>query len=1235
MTCSNETATRSDKVVINVIYGHFSPEHTFSMSRGNVSVIHTGRPVSGCAMYVYMDAFSFYGRQKGLNVLFITEPTIVLPGQYNESIWNQFDHVVTLCDELVERYGFAKGYSPRQGFHPWFGESKDFVITENLDERIRKYPLKGRRQAICMISGNKRSLVPGELYSRRIEAALWFHTNSDIPFDVYGMTPYFLPSYKGPVENNTKLTTLSSYRFTLCFENSRDPVFARGWVDKILDSLEARTVPIYLGCPNIEEYIPKTCFIDLRDFSGYEELDKYLRTISESEYARYIDNIDDWVSKGGLRLFSWYRLYDDLVKYYAGRTRLDCESLCDGESTWQMALAPRTVDFVEASPVWTFEEHQKTPSPLINYEETPGGLKFEPGREYLRRAVKFAKEGRYPEAVKEMGWLPFYRNSDLFWFYAQLLHVLGYVQSEAVYLGLALQLNPNHALTLKQLDSSCFDNKAFEKMMVHFETMINNQKIEAVPGLTSIIIPVSAFNDNTRQCVESIRAHVSEPYEMILIKSGSSKTPEWLKKLMAGNLRCKIMGAPKNAGYAANCNAAIKKASGQYILILEANTVMLKGSFSEMLEQMRRYPKHGIIVPMSNRALGPQQIPGTERLSFKAFEEYAKRFNERNRHRCVVTFEADWICALTKRSLLDTIGPFNEEIKVPYFVVNDYRMRALAQGEQTAIAAASCIYLSHDGPRTKGFQRLFHEKWSRFNPHSETGQKLLPFLAIKNARDNYGKGLLNEAIQAIMDGIKYTPENEDLYYCLADILFDNKQYEQSIEAIESLPEKERNTAKALEMLGYCNYHLGHFQKALEYAEHVSSLSADSARAVNLKGLLALHQGERDKAGALFKQATAVDPAYADPYMRMGVIKWQNNEGKEALDLIEKGFILSPETEDFSTTYNSAVTLLKEFPRAETVFLEACRLFPVNKKLVFLYIGILLQQGKYAEAMEDTQKAVAAFGVDDGILAAALQIRTKLGPLKVDETRRKGSLSVCMIVKNEEKQIARCLMSLVPVASEIIVVDTGSTDRTRDIARVFGAQIHDFEWSGDFSEARNVSLEKAAGEWVLVHDADEVLSPLDHDKLRDITSRTPSKPLAYVLTTRNYITEPNVDQWTGNIGEYAKEEAGSGWFPSGKVRLFVNDKRIRFRNPVHELLEPSINEAGVTMLRCDIPIHHYGKLPSENTAKKSKLYYELGKKKLALLKNSPAAVRELAIQAAELQEYDESIEFWKQYLCLRA
>src|SRR3990172_9025878 len=89
---------------------------------------------------------------------------------------------------------------------------------------------------------------------------------------------------------------------------------------------------------------------------------------------------------------------------------------------------------------------------------------------------------------------------------------------------------------------------------------------------------------------------------------------------------------------------------------------------------------------------------------------------------------------------------------------------------------------------------------------------------------------------------------------------------------------------------------------------------------------------------------------------------------------------------------------------------------------------------------------------------------------------KPTISLCMIVKNEEEHVARCLQSVKDVADEIIVIDTGSTDATVKIARSFGARVSKFKWIDDFSAARNFGLGKATKEWIFIMDADDVLPP---------------------------------------------------------------------------------------------------------------------------------------------------------------
>lgn len=87
-----------------------------------------------------------------------------------------------------------------------------------------------------------------------------------------------------------------------------------------------------------------------------------------------------------------------------------------------------------------------------------------------------------------------------------------------------------------------------------------------------------------------------------------------------------------------------------------------------------------------------------------------------------------------------------------------------------------------------------------------------------------------------------------------------------------------------------------------------------------------------------------------------------------------------------------------------------------------------------------------------------------------------TISLCMIVRNEEAVLARCLSSVSDIVDEIIIVDTGSTDRTMEIARSFGAKIYEKPWTDHFAEARNASFDKAAMDYILWLDADDVIDP---------------------------------------------------------------------------------------------------------------------------------------------------------------
>jgi hypothetical protein len=160
------------------------------------------------------------------------------------------------------------------------------------------------------------------------------------------------------------------------------------------------------------------------------------------------------------------------------------------------------------------------------------------------------------------------------------------------------------------------------------------------------------------------------------------------------------------------------------------------------------------------------------------------------------------------------------------------------------------------------------------------------------------------------------------------------------------------------------------------------------------------------------------------------------------------------------------------------------------------------------------------------------------------------------------------------------------------------------------------------------DADEVISPLDYKLFRQTAGQSSRQRSAFIINTRNYTMDNNLVEWVANEGYYDFEEAGTGWTPSAKIRLFPNDPHIRFDFPVHEMVEPALQEMGIPMKLCKVQVHHFGKLNNDKSEKKGEAYYEIGCKKLEEMGDSPVALRELAIQAEGLKKHQEAVELWE-------
>jgi len=255
----------------------------------------------------------------------------------------------------------------------------------------------------------------------------------------------------------------------------------------------------------------------------------------------------------------------------------------------------------------------------------------------------------------------------------------------------------------------------------------------------------------------------------------------------------------------------------------------------------------------------------------------------------------------------------------------------------------------------------------------------------------------------------------------------------------------------------------------------------------------------------------------------------------------------------------------------------------------------------------------------------------------NQASQENQISLCMIVKDEEKNLRRCLNSIKSEVDEIVIVDTGSSDNTRQIAKEFTNKVYDFQWSNDFSKARNFSLSKASMQWILFIDADEFLSKNDSGKIRALLNSNEIRkdcPDAFTFDIRTYTNETGVAGWTSSKGDsYPESQIAEGFWTASAVRLFRNKKGYFFEGRIHESPRIPIENAGGKISDSGIIIHHLGALnEKEHFKSKKENYIGLLKQRLAEKDFSKRPehliCRELASELIQSSRHKEALSYLK-------
>ncbi|NOR65484.1 MAG: glycosyltransferase, partial [Candidatus Scalindua sp.] len=229
--------------------------------------------------------------------------------------------------------------------------------------------------------------------------------------------------------------------------------------------------------------------------------------------------------------------------------------------------------------------------------------------------------------------------------------------------------------------------------------------------------------------------------------------------------------------------------------------------------------------------------------------------------------------------------------------------------------------------------------------------------------------------------------------------------------------------------------------------------------------------------------------------------------------------------------------------------------------------------------------------------------------KQDCESNNPTISLCMIVKNEEENLAQCLDSVRDFVDEIIIVDTGSTDRTVDIAESYGARVFYHPWEGSFSKARNYSLRYATCDWILILDADEELNKEDTQRLKETAENNECPVISFIIKNKY------------------KDSTQEGY--AQMVRLFRNFSGVHYKGIVHNTIQYS----GKCLNSSITIIHHGYNLSEDKMEEKFLRTSTLLKEQIKAEPHNPVPYMYLGVAYMDRRKYVEAITNSKRAISL--
>ena len=398
--------------------------------------------------------------------------------------------------------------------------------------------------------------------------------------------------------------------------------------------------------------------------------------------------------------------------------------------------------------------------------------------------------------------------------------------------------------------------------------------------LVSIVILTYNQLDKTQSCLDSIHRYTTAPYEVIVVDNHSTDgTPQFLQKWKRMSKHHKVILNKKNKGFAGGNNQGIKVAKGEYVVLLNNDTIVTENWLENLLTPFEKDEQIGLVGPMSNFVAGKQLVRNFDCRTNEALQDWAKKFSLTNYEQFEYAHRLVGFCLAIKREVIAKVGLLDERFGKGNYEDDDYSLRTYLSGYKLAIAKNTFIY--HYGNSSfkannidylkslETNRKIFLSKWENLNSPAPAYMEIL----LEEAEWQLRQQNKAAAVVTLQKAFELDPGNKSIVEKLERLLSSDERFSESLSVLER----------------YC-HHL---------------------------------------------------PTDHEAHNAIGMLHWQLNQPQEAADAFKRACELAPNVIDYQKNYADACLTMENFEEGIQTLLQLINQYPADpeayQKLAALYV----------------------------------------------------------------------------------------------------------------------------------------------------------------------------------------------------------------------------------------------------------------------------------------------------------